>query len=271
MNTNDILSKFQSKNNKLETVLDKKDFSGDVKNLLLSMLYNISSSYNDYSNIKVNVESKSKYIQNIIDIIKKCEKIELVSPNSEEGQEYIKEGITSEVDTYEKTIKVIPTEKAMLFALFKMNDTKMYLDEKYNIIRIALPELLNEGKDINNIEIIRDFNAWSWNTLASEISNIEYNLVYQNLLILLGFDFLDDWMKLENQKEVMEKLEEQLKSKYNEEKIDKLLNLIYKISIIICTERNTTEKQRLLDEKKWDEKELEKLSDKQKLVEDITE
>lgn len=270
LRTNDILSKFQSNNNKLETVLSNKDFSGDVKNLLLSMQYNISSSYNDYTNIKVNVENKNKFIEDIIDIINKCESIELVKPNSEEGLDYIKRGITSEVDTYLRTIKVFPTEKAMLFALFKMNDTKMYLDEKYNIIRIALPELLNEGRDINNIEIIRDFNAWSWNTLSSEISNIDCNLIYQNLLMLLGFDFLDNWMKLENQKSTMEKLEEKLKKEFEPEDVYRLLNLIYKISIIICAERNNKEKQRLIDEKKWDEKELERLNDKKTLVTELT-
>lgn len=270
MKTNDIFAKFQSNNNKLEMVLAKKSFSGDVKNLLLSMQYNISSSYNDYANIKVNVENKNKFIEDTIDIINKCESIELVRPSTEEGLDFMKQGITSKVDTYSRTIKVFPTEKAMLFALFKMNDTKMYLDEKYNIIRIALPELLNEGRDINNIEIIRDFNAWSWNTLPSEISNIDCNLIYQNLLILLGFDFLDNWMKLENQKDTMDKLEEKLKSEYEEEKINKLLDLIYKTSIIICTARNKKEKQRLVDEKAWDEKELERLSDKKKLVTELT-
>lgn len=270
MRTNDILSKFQSNNNKLEMVLAKKSFSGDVKNLLLSMQYNISSAYNDYANIKVNVESKNKFIENIIEIIDNCESIELVKPSSEEGMDFVKRGITSDVDTYANTIKVFPTEKAMLFALFKMNDTKMYLDEKYNLIRIALPELLNEGRDINNIEIIRDFNAWSWNTLPNEISNIDCNLIYQILLILLGFDFLDNWMKLEKQKDTMEKLESRLKSEYEEEKINKLLDLIYKISIIICTGRNPKERQRLLDEKEWDQKEFERLNDKKKLVTELT-
>ena len=190
MKTNDILSMFQSNNNKLETVLAKKRFSGDVKNLLLSMLYKITTSYNDYANIKINVENKNKYVENIISIIDKCEKIELARPNTEEGEKLIESHELCDVDTIAKTIK--------------MNDTKMYLDEKYNIIRIALPELLNEGRDINNIEIIRDFNAWSWNTLPSEISNIDCNLIYQNLLILLGFDFLDNWMKEEYQKELKE-------------------------------------------------------------------
>ncbi len=159
----------------------------------------------------------------------------------------------------------------MLYALFKMNETKMYLDEKYNLLRVALPEMLNEGRDINNIEIIRDFNAWSWNTLAQEISNIDCNLIYQNLQTLLGFDFLDNWMSQEKQKELLEKLEKELKEKYNEKNVKELLEYIYKLAIIVCVERNKLERKRLTDEKEWDEKELERLKDKNKLVEELTE
>lgn len=270
MKTNDIFSKFQSNNSKLETVLYRKNFSGDVKNLLLSMLYRLTSSYNDYANIKVNVEDKNKFVENIINIIEKCGSIEIVKPNSEEGKKFIKDGITCKVDTYFKTIKVFQSERDMLYAIFKMNDTKMYLDEKYDLIRISLPEMLNEGRDINNIEIIRDFDAWSWNTIASEISNIDCNLIYQNLQILLGFEFLDNWMKQEKQKELLEKLEEKLKTYYNKENVDQLLNNIYRLSILVCVQRNKNEKARLLDERDWDEKELSRLKDKKALVEELT-
>ncbi len=271
MRTNDILAKFKSNNSKLESVLYKKKLSGDVKNLLLNMLYRITTSYNDYANVKVNVQDKNEFVQNIINIIDKCENIELIKQVSEEGQEFIKAGITSKVDTYFKTIKVFQSEKDMLFALFKMNDTKMYIDEKYNIIRIAFPEMMNEGRDINNIEIIRDFNAWSWNTIFSEISNIDCNLIYQNLQILLGYEFLDNLMKKDMQAEILNKLEEKLKSYYAKGNVEKLLKHIYKLSIIICAERNKNEKARLLDEKEWEEKELARLKNKTALVEELTE
>lgn len=270
MKKNEIWSMFKSNNSKLESVLNKKKLSGSVKNLLLNMLYNITSSYNDYSAIKVNVEEKNKFIENIIEIIKSCESIETVSPSSEEGLEFTKQGIVCKVDTYLKTLKVFPTERAMLFALFKVNDTQMFLDEKYHLLRIALPEMLNEGRDINNIEIIRDFNAWSWNTLQTEISNIDCNLIYQNLLVLLGFDFLDNWMKQEKQKDLLQKLEEELKRKYDEEKAKKLVDYICRLSILVCIKRNKTEKERLLEEKEWDKKELARLKNKTELVENLT-
>lgn len=270
MKTNDIFSRFQSSNNKLEAALYRRKLSGDVKNLLLSMLYNITSSYNSYANVKVNVESKNKFVDNIVKIVDKCNNIEIIKPNSEEGKKFIEAGISSKVDTYFKTIKVFPSDKAMLYALYKMNDTQMYLDEKYNLLRIALPEMLNEGRDINNIEIIRDFNSWSWNTIPSEISSIDCNLVYQNLLILLGYEFLEDWMKQEKQSEILKKLEKELKKKYYEQDIDELLELIYKLSILVCVKRNKNEKKRLIEEKEWSEKELERLKDRPKLVEELT-
>ena len=270
MKTNYLLLKFQSNNSKLETVLNEKKFSGDAKNLLLSMLYNITNSYGDYANIKVNVENKNQYIEKIIGIIEKCHNIEIVSPNSEEGKKILEENMHCMVDTYFKTIKVFGAERDMLYALFKMNDTKMYLDEKYNLLRVAIPEMLNEGRDINNIEIIRDFNAWSWNTVSKDISNIDCNLIYQNLLMLLGFDFLESWMQQENQKEQLEKLEQELKKQYNSKNIQELLDYICRLSIIVCIERNKNEKKRLIDEKEWDEKELQRMQDKNALVEELT-
>ena len=91
MKKSDIILKFQSNNNKLETVLNSKKFSGGVKNLLLSMQYNINSAYNEYARIKVNVESKNKFTENIIHMIENLEDIELVNASSEEGTEFLKE------------------------------------------------------------------------------------------------------------------------------------------------------------------------------------
>lgn len=270
MKTNDILLKFQSNNNKLETVLNTKKFSGDVKNLLLSMLYNITSSYNEYARIKVNVESKNKFIENIISIIEMCDQIELVRATSDEGTDFLKRGITSEIDPFLKKIKVLPTERAMLFALFKMNDKRMYLDERYNLLRVALPEMINEGHDINNIEIIRDFTSWSWNTVFSDISNIDCNLIYQNMQILLGYKFLESWLRMDSKKDIIEELEKHLEEVYGEDKAKKLMDYIYRLSIIVCVQRNKNEKQRLNEEREWDERELERLKNKTKLVEELT-
>lgn len=103
MKKTDIILKFQNNNNKLETVLNEKNFSFSVKNLLLSMQYNINSAYNEYERIKVNVESKNKFTQNIIKMIENLEDLELVNLTSEEGTEFQKERCSLQIrPIYEK-------------------------------------------------------------------------------------------------------------------------------------------------------------------------
>ena len=90
MSKEDIFSKISLKdyNNELEKVLEEKDFSEVVKNLLLSMLYKIENAYEDYETVKVNTASKKYFIKKIIKIInEKCNKIELIKPLTEESKE----------------------------------------------------------------------------------------------------------------------------------------------------------------------------------------
>ena len=49
--------------NSLEKVLERKYFSIDTKNLLLSMLYKIENSYKDYSKTKVEVTEKADFLK----------------------------------------------------------------------------------------------------------------------------------------------------------------------------------------------------------------
>lgn len=270
MPKDDIISKLKGNNNKLEKILSKKDFLPEVKNLLLSMLYKIELSYNDYANIKRNVETKQNFIDNVLRIIEKSNYIEIIKPYSEVGKDFERQKIDFIVDKLNKRIKAFPTERALLYAILEMDNNKMYLDEEYSIIRNSLPEILNEGKDINNVEIIRDFNAWSWNTLPQEISNTDANLIYQNLQMLLGYEFLNNWMNLNKEKKMLEILRIELVKKYDENVIDNLLDKIYRISVIISAQKNEKEKIRLQEEYDYTKKELEKLEDKKNLVEEIS-
>lgn len=90
MEIESIFSKLNSRdfNNQLEKILETKDYSETVKNLLLSMLYKIETGYKDYINVKRVVENKKDYIEEILEIIKeKCRKIIIVDDASEEAEE----------------------------------------------------------------------------------------------------------------------------------------------------------------------------------------
>lgn len=249
----EIFSKLNIKNynNELEKILDAKDFSKDTKNLLLSMLYKIENSYNDYAKVKRNVENKNDFIELILNNIKNCKKITIIKPTSNRAEELERQGKTFSINKELKEIEAFPNEKSVLYGIYYLGNEKMYLNEKFDYIRIAFPAMLNEGKDNNKVEIIRDFNAWSWNSSINEITDLSCNLVYQNLLILLGYQELDDWMKSQNYEEKLEILEKKLSALYGQDITSNMLNLIYKISISLCAKKNNKEKQRLEDEFKY--------------------
>ena len=50
-------------NNELESILEKKIFDENAKNLLLNILYKIEASYKDYEKTKRNVKTKEEYIR----------------------------------------------------------------------------------------------------------------------------------------------------------------------------------------------------------------
>ena len=75
--------------NSLEKVLERKYFSIDTKNLLLSMLYKIENSYKDYSKTKVEVTEKADFLEKIIEIIEqKCNEIITKNDNVDVDTEF---------------------------------------------------------------------------------------------------------------------------------------------------------------------------------------
>lgn len=274
MDTEKLFSKFNSRdyNNQLEKILENKDFSVNVKNLLLSMLYKIESAYKDYSIVKRIVHDKKTYIEDILRIIKeKCEKIIIVEDGSKEAKELEEEGSKFIVNKLENTIYLMyPNESLLLYTLYKIDDKQIFLYEKYNLIRNALSELLNIGENINNVEVVRDFNGWNWNTLNKEIPEISINMVYQNLIYLLGIDFIKNIVHTEKVIDCIELTKQRLINYYGEDNANAILNEIYKISIIICTNKNEREKKRLLDEREMLQNELNRLQDKKRLLNEIS-
>ena len=274
MDAEKIFSKLNSKDyhNQLEKILENKDFSEDVKNLLLSCIYKIDVAYKDYEKVKVIVQNKKAYSEEILEIIdKKCKKIVIVKEGSEQSKEMEESGTKFVVDKIEGTIYLMyPNEILLLYTIYKLDDRQIYVDEKYTLIRNAFSELINSGENINNIEVLRDFNGWNWNTEIKEIPEITTNTVYQNLIYLLGIDFLKQLVHKEEIVDCMELIQSTLIDLYKKENTEEILNEIYKISIIICTSKNKRERKRLIEEKEILEKELQRLENKKELLEEIS-
>ncbi len=180
MEARKIFSKLNIKNynNELEEILEGKLFPSDVKNLLLSMLYKMENAYKDYETIKVEVLPLKEFISYIIKTIKeKCFDIDFMSPDQEK-----------EVQIDKKKGKIIcyPNEKSLLSAIWYMGEEEAPIIVKYPYAKEAMQRMISVGSNMNMIEILRDFNGWSWDIVVKEIENINYNILYQSLLLIDG-------------------------------------------------------------------------------------
>lgn len=282
-------------NNRLEEILEEKTFSLDVKNLLLSMLYKIENSYEDYSTVKRNVCKKKYFVEKILNIIdKKCKEIELIK---------MVEG-TIPFQIEKGKIICYQNEKTILDAILNMVKKDIYLGEIHETVAVAMEKMLDIGTKINNAEVIRDFNGWNWDISSKEIENFEYNIIYQNLIILLGNEFMQEWVndiiieeieekrskpvnyilsggpeKIEidnfiSSKERensmlhhMKKMQEVLEEKYNEDLAKEIRVTLEKTVLSISANLNENEKNKIEEEYKETKKELEELQDKVKYLE----
>ena len=257
-------------NNQLESVLEKKYFDEDVKSILLSILYKIEAAYKDYKKVKQNVQTKEEFIQNIINIIQKeCDEIKLVKPNSEESQ--IIGNKTFLVEKNNKRIICHNIERKLLYCIAKINKKDNIIKEKYFIINETLSNLINTGNNINNVEPLRDFNGYSWTTTPREIESVEHNIIYQNLVMLIGNEFLERWI---NNKEViidyMENFENIMEDLYGRENSKDFIKVLKEISILLEAKFDSKNKEKILEIKEKLDNEMQKIEDNKKFVVNTT-
>jgi len=190
-----FFSKLKDYNYILDQLLEKKAFNQDVKNLLLSMVYKVESSYDDYSKIKRSTLDQNVFIENIIikGIRDYCNKIYLVNPRDEEIKILESQKTLAITNEKEKKIYAYPTELALLYALSDIRPKYFYISNRYKYIKRPFQEMLVEGTNLNNTEVIRNFNGWSWNLETDSSINNNFNSLYQLLILLFGQMFLNIW------------------------------------------------------------------------------
>ena len=241
-----ILSKLNMKDYRedFELVLEAKKFDEEAKSLLLSVFYKLDNFYKDYLTVKKECEPKNDYIENYINLVyKKCNKITLVKPQDwNEKEKYI-------VDKKSGEIKCIPNENFLFYAIYELkekNDEK----EKYildDFTNVCVNYVLNKGRTLNYIEPIRDFNGWSWNIQIDNLDNIYYNFIYQNLLLLCGYKFLNTNTGKQN---IINLLHDKLiKSGFENEEYN-LLAIVFRICIILYSNQSKENYDKCLKYKK---------------------
>lgn len=264
-----LFSKVSTYNDKLEKILESKNYDSETKNLLLNMLYKIEISFADYQKVKGKGFTKEEFIEKIIDIIdKKCEDIKTVTPRTEKSKALESEGVNSIVDEKMGTILVYANEKDLLYAICEM-DIKYILYANKNAYFIKNDELQNDaimkfvltGAAMDVSEIIRDFNGWSWNANIKDMENINYNLLYQNIAILQHSPIKSEFMEYN---EIIEKVF------CLECDNEKLFSKIKNLALAVLAMQDEDVKKSLKAVEKQRKKQLDIMSDNKAFLEDVT-
>ena len=220
-------------NNELEHVLEQKDFDEHTKSILLSIMYKLETAYSDYQQVKKTVMPKDEFLQMIIDIIQKdVDIINLVKMESEEAK--VLGNKTFIIDKNKKEITCYPIERKLLYAILKISKKEKIIKDKYYVISKTISDMLNTGNNINFVEPMRDFNGFSWEIISKDIESIEHNLVYQNLRILVGAEFLNRWIyNRESIIDYFEMFKDNLEKNYGKENQEKIIDSISTLSVLL--------------------------------------
>lgn len=224
----------KDKNEELERILEEKKVDEQAKNLLQGILYKIEVSYKDYQRSKGIEQTEEQYVEQlIVDIKQKCNKIKIVKISQKLNNEEIQNELKNQKFYISKNeIISYPIERKILYAIEQNANNNKILNDQYGDAAIAVSDFINTGKNIDRVEVIRDFNGWSWTTVKDEIENIDANLIYQMMQILFGRDFLDNWCKDKDGKVDYFKLMEIDGKKYGKVAIEILKKLLIKIAMI---------------------------------------
>ena len=249
-------------NEELEELAESKRFEKEAQNLLLSMLYKVEGAYDDYETVKREVPTKDDFMQNIINIVRKyCREIEIAKPNSLLEKELTKSRckiLEEEPDNkYNNEQKVIffPNEKVVLYSVIRAGIEKinpnLTLEDKAILMTIQI------GKCIAYSEVIRDFNGFSWSQVINEIENLDCNIVYTDLIYLLGEEYVSkiNSSNISNLKKILDK---------------ELYEEMQKVALRFYLEYDENQSKKLQEELQKDKESLKEMQDQKNFIENIS-
>ena len=257
-----IFSKLKDYNSELEAVLERKYFSSNIKNLLLSMTYKIENSYNDYEKVKRVVRTKDEFLTETVEIINKyLDNVKVVEPESNGAKLLIKNNVLALTNEKERSLLAYPTEISLLYGISDIVPKYFYVKNEV-IFKRLIQDMLVEGYNTNNLEILINFNGWSWDTKSKSNGKYISNLIYQNFLFICGEEFLYDWRNTSSTKiDYFEEIENRIS------RLDKNNKFLIYMCKILYAKANNKEKLIIKERLKEKRKELSRISNKDKFLE----
>lgn len=269
-----ILDKFNLKDytNRLEKILEKKGFSLDTKNLLLSMLYKIENGYQDYEKTKVEVPTKNEFLEDLFKMIQEnCAEIVVAEFNSEVSNVLREKNVKYIIQEEEQKIIAFGNELLVMDCILKLSEKMICIPQEKQALQIAVSKVLNLGNRINQLEVIRDFNGWSWDVILKEIPDLETNILFQNLLYLMGQEFVQKWIQNDTYlADYIDLLKAFIKENFGEKRADEFVPLFLKLIIDITASKDEGQYRFWKEKSQELEDELKGLEDKAKFLEQQT-
>lgn len=235
----------------LEEILDLKYFSSNSKSLLFSMIYKLEEFYKDYQVVKNIDTNKNEFLSLILETIKKyCDNIKLVEP--EKAEILKKNNVLAVTNEKERSILCYPTEDALLYAIADIMPKYFYIESIFKY-KNSLQRTLVNGYNANILEVLSDFNGWSWDCNNRHKKYFQDSLIYQNLVIIFGNSFMEEW---KNRKDKEFSSLNEVKKYFAK---TNYFEALCKYLVLGLTEKEKQKANKELEAKK---KELEEISDK---------
>ena len=100
------------------------------------------------------------------------------------------------------------------------------------------------------VEPLRDFNGFSWNIILKDIEDLNYNLMYQNVLSLVGNDFMEKWINgNESSNNYFDMFNAKIEEKYGKEIKDNIITYLVKLSIWINSNKDENYRKDIEDKR----------------------
>ena len=219
----------------VEKVLEKKKITNEIKSLVMDTLFKIEETYPNYKRVKVDVLEKKEYINQIIRALKMVENIEVMYMQEKDVLKCVTKTMVDKNENGYYDITIYQNNLSLLYAL------QTIIHEEYGGNEIACSDtfttILKYGGIYSDIEILRDFSGWNWNRNSIKNINIYHDIIYKNLLLILGIDKIIELKKI---KQCIYFMKKYLLKKYKNKNVEKLIDIIKEITFVMGSEEERT-------------------------------
>lgn len=215
----------------IEKTLEKKGITNEIKSLVMDTLFKIEETYPNYKRIKVDVLEKRDYIREIVVALKKVDNIYIMNMQEKDILKCVTDTKIEKNARGYYDIEIYHNNLSLLYAL------QTIINEEYGIneqpCSSSFDKILKIGGIYSNIEILRDFSGWNWNRNKIKNFNIYYDIIYKNLLLILG---IDKMIELKKTRQCIHFMKKYLVKKYKNDNVEKLMEILKEIVFVMSSE-----------------------------------